>query len=401
MSQILQSGMHPDADSLTAFAEQLLSPDERDQVLAHMAACGRCREVVFLAQHARAEDVVAQTVPKTTHTQKIRVSWFGGWRWAWIPAGAFALLMGFAVLFHWQHAETDKEIALSTADKVERATPAQNPVSPAPVVNQAQAIESAKVSPKTANKALREEKDASRDSEDKKTTMRQGYGVGKAAPTIAPVPGISAGSIHGDVATRAVASPYGGPMANNQMQQQNMTMQQNEIQQQNGLVTTQNAEQATANKPVVNSVPVGSASETVTVQAGNQPETKAAAPSTQLSYARGLELAPTAIGNLKKSPKFVLPSGTEALSTASSATRVIAIDTAGALFLSIDDGKHWEPIATQWTGRAVLVRNAQAVPGTAGLQAAPSTHFELVNDKLQKWVSSDGKTWIRQTLPDK
>ncbi len=40
---------HPDADLLTAFAEQALSVTERDGVLEHLARCGDCREVVALA----------------------------------------------------------------------------------------------------------------------------------------------------------------------------------------------------------------------------------------------------------------------------------------------------------------------------------------------------------------
>jgi Putative zinc-finger len=41
---------HPDPDLLTAFAEQALSAAERDGVLAHLALCGDCREVVALAR---------------------------------------------------------------------------------------------------------------------------------------------------------------------------------------------------------------------------------------------------------------------------------------------------------------------------------------------------------------
>jgi hypothetical protein len=40
---------HPDADVLTAFAEQALSATERDGVLEHLARCGDCRELVALA----------------------------------------------------------------------------------------------------------------------------------------------------------------------------------------------------------------------------------------------------------------------------------------------------------------------------------------------------------------
>src|ERR1035441_7604649 len=40
---------HPDADVLTAFAEQALSASERDSVLEHLARCGDCREPIALA----------------------------------------------------------------------------------------------------------------------------------------------------------------------------------------------------------------------------------------------------------------------------------------------------------------------------------------------------------------
>lgn len=41
--------VHPEADVLAAFTEQALSTTERDGVLAHLALCGDCREVVTLA----------------------------------------------------------------------------------------------------------------------------------------------------------------------------------------------------------------------------------------------------------------------------------------------------------------------------------------------------------------
>src|ERR1700720_781975 len=40
---------HPNADLLTAFAEQALSAPEREEVLHHLALCGNCREVLSLA----------------------------------------------------------------------------------------------------------------------------------------------------------------------------------------------------------------------------------------------------------------------------------------------------------------------------------------------------------------
>jgi hypothetical protein len=45
----LTAESHPDADLLTAFAEQSLAGPERDHIVKHLAHCGDCREVVSLA----------------------------------------------------------------------------------------------------------------------------------------------------------------------------------------------------------------------------------------------------------------------------------------------------------------------------------------------------------------
>ena len=43
-------GPHPGAETLAAFAENALARPEREQTLAHLAECGDCREVIYLAQ---------------------------------------------------------------------------------------------------------------------------------------------------------------------------------------------------------------------------------------------------------------------------------------------------------------------------------------------------------------
>src|SRR5215472_10961914 len=40
---------HHDPDTLTAYAEQLLTQDERNLVMSHLAACSQCREIVMLS----------------------------------------------------------------------------------------------------------------------------------------------------------------------------------------------------------------------------------------------------------------------------------------------------------------------------------------------------------------
>jgi len=76
---------HPDADLLTAFAEQSLAGAERDHVVVHLARCGDCREVVSLALPAQIE---SQPVPHTIE------NWFrwpllrgSAWHWTAVAAG--------------------------------------------------------------------------------------------------------------------------------------------------------------------------------------------------------------------------------------------------------------------------------------------------------------------------
>src|ERR1051326_4272919 len=72
---------HPDADLLTAFAEQSLPVEERASVLEHLARCGDCRDVVALALPST-ESVQASARP-------VRSAWFT-WpvlRWGFVAAG--------------------------------------------------------------------------------------------------------------------------------------------------------------------------------------------------------------------------------------------------------------------------------------------------------------------------
>src|ERR1700722_11400497 len=78
---------HPDADLLTAFAEQSLAAQERDHVLQHLALCGECRDVIVLALPA--SDAAVLTGPVGASVRTARIGWFS-WpalRWAVVAAG--------------------------------------------------------------------------------------------------------------------------------------------------------------------------------------------------------------------------------------------------------------------------------------------------------------------------
>src|SRR5713101_1561452 len=85
------SVVHPDADTLTAYLEQLLPGPERNQVLEHLARCGQCREVMALSlteQPVSGEAALVATLPSS------------GRRWRfWTPAfGLAASLASLAII---------------------------------------------------------------------------------------------------------------------------------------------------------------------------------------------------------------------------------------------------------------------------------------------------------------
>ena len=125
--------------------------------------------------------------------------------------------------------------------------------------------------------------------------------------------------------------------------------------------------------------------------------------------------------NMRAIARIKLPSKMPVASQLNAGNRTLALDTAGALFVSKDHGKHWTTVATQWTGKAVqlsfaatparlyLAQPAQnqaqgqisnsnsgaAIAGGISQQQAPipTAGFELSTSTGAVWLSTDGLTW--------
>jgi Putative zinc-finger len=128
---------HPDANALTAFAESSLPERERAGVLAHLAACGDCREIVALALPAI----------ETGNTQSfaLRVPWLAwpAFRWGFATAGVALLAIG-VVEFEQRKLAPPGMLAKQVA-----STPVPHPL---PVQTSSQATSS--VPPATASEAI-------------------------------------------------------------------------------------------------------------------------------------------------------------------------------------------------------------------------------------------------------
>jgi len=89
-TQTGETQAHPDADTLTAYMEQSLPPAESKTVVAHLALCEPCREVVALS-YAVMEQPVTQTILAPAPVAR--------WRRLFTPVfGAAAAVAAMAVI---------------------------------------------------------------------------------------------------------------------------------------------------------------------------------------------------------------------------------------------------------------------------------------------------------------
>src|SRR6266478_2824496 len=121
-------GAHPDADVLTAFAEQALSGAEREDVVRHLARCGDCREVVALS--IPPTEIVAQ--PRAARDGVVAAgttgiglrSWFA-WpnlRWAAMAAAVVVFVAVLTLRPEKQH----QSMVDNANQQAEKATPSSD-----------------------------------------------------------------------------------------------------------------------------------------------------------------------------------------------------------------------------------------------------------------------------------
>ena len=399
MNPTFQSGTHPDAEVLTAFAEQLVSDREREEILVHIARCRRCREVVFMTQRMAEAEEPSHGFNVSVPKAKTRGGWFAVWRWSWVPVAALAAIVGFAVIQHRNQAPRPVTQLAQNA--------------PSPETPQSTAAANANIAPQRQTQpahaeskdkpAVRERSDRGADSEPRSLDETDKLVAQKKDETPAAPGSLAAshseepaGGFHGTIAGRAKTSGLSGPMAQNQMQQQNYTQLQ---QQSNANEAGQNKSLAdSANKPISQPAP-GSVSESVAVEASSGPVPATPAPSAAPTVSSmQMETAELRDQKLAKAKQSVLPSKLEVLSQTKAGRTIVAIDTAGSVFVCEDGGRHWQAVNPQWTGRPVLVKPRSTPATGGGFLKQPAPRFELTTDKHEIWVSEDGRSWTPEPL---
>ncbi len=122
-----KTGDHPDANLLVAFAEQKLPARDRGVVLAHLARCSDCRDVVALAS------AVDRSVNQLdTLASRRTVGW---WTWRWAGIAAVACLTTIVVLrpdWNKKHAPAPELRKVLVAEEQNAAEPGQSVEFPKP-----------------------------------------------------------------------------------------------------------------------------------------------------------------------------------------------------------------------------------------------------------------------------
>jgi hypothetical protein len=106
--------VHPDVNLLLAFAERNLCADEHTEVLAHLAQCPECREVLALTTQPNAIEL-----PVWRLQEKRSLRW---WDWRFVP-GAVAICLVTAIAWRssfWKHS-SEAEPVLKHIDTVATA----------------------------------------------------------------------------------------------------------------------------------------------------------------------------------------------------------------------------------------------------------------------------------------
>jgi hypothetical protein len=375
MNSTSQFDLHPDADSLNAFAEQALAARDREQLLAHLAGCSRCRQVIFLAQQAATEAEAPARVSSTPHAIQPS-TWFWNWRFAWVPVAALAAVLALLVTFHPWHTTSAPEMA--------RVTPPRDEAVPAPLPQERAGTGAAHKPALTANSAAGNSNIAE---------PRRPYHL-LSAPSAAPPADF--GAIAPSTEEKTSALPTSMDAAQQQVSaaqfqpEPAVTAWQQEQQRSAGMLSASaNATQVSQKSMRMEAYNVHTSRQTASA-GPRMAQQSQAAPSSSFNIGTQEQLAGMTASRKGNPP--MLPSGLPVVSRATAQHLVLEIDRAGTLFLSDETGEYWEPVARQWTGRAIEVR---AKTGSSG-GTAPATGFELKNDAGSTWASADGKTWTAQ-----
>jgi hypothetical protein len=428
---------HPDADLLTAFAENSLGARERQPVLAHLAHCGECREVVMLAQPALALAEVAvagvgasrAAIPAPLPAAA-SMGTSSGWPrrliFGWGGAAAACVVIASAALFYQTRVREKAAVASArnaqveglTADRDSNIQPPPEAAASAPVPPRPQDQLTARLERPAQAKAIARQ---SAPPERRKETALGGFAGAPALKPKIPAVDEGAGVINGaadgaappsnrnsQIADKVQVEVSGaeGPVTVEPNQQTNLPLNgrsvatvQNE-QVEVAAAPSPQAEQKTATasapKPVAGVLsPTGLASEKKSAEVARMQSLR------QQGYEQVASNYIPARWSISSDGSTLLRSSDQGRSwevvrvasrvvfrvVASLGIEVWAAGNSGALYHSVDLGQHWAKVAPVANGNSL---NTDIV----SIDLNDSLRIQLTTSDGKSWTTTDGgKSW--------
>jgi len=361
MTELLQSGHHPDADLIGAFVEHALPAHEQAQMLDHLAVCPECRATVALS--------VALSQPAVEEMQRpaqlaARKAWWSGWSdwsgWAvaWPAAAAVVALAIFAVFVHRAANAPGAAVSTRIAGTHLPPSPVSPPVSRAPSAEQpprGSKVQPTAVHPADSNRAASAgERRTARAPEPRepRNALPQGniappaptasFGAASSANSVVLSNGAGSAGALGNGAGNGFGPGVGAIAGSGANSSDSASIQLKNPEQPRPVA-------AAAMPKVAPAPPEQTATgQSVVVVAGSLPmETEATNVANNIvTTEREVQAARLTLP---------LPSRRPVLSTVSRGDRVLAVDTHNKVFLSTDGGQHWKGVHVVWRGRAMRV----------------------------------------------
>jgi Carboxypeptidase regulatory-like domain len=398
MNEYPQPGLHPGADTLSAFVEGVLPEHERLACLGHFAECAACREVVYLAQ----EPLPREAVPDTD-----KVVWWKHWVKP-ISALSAAALAGVLVV-SIAHYRLEKPAPNMLRGVVADSAPQAASDPPGPTI-EAPHITTPRAGRKTSTIVPRSvsvqvpsrpealltppQPDLPQDSMPR-SVVNLALLVNGAIDAQSAITGTvtdpTGAAIAGAAVTVRQASGAPGPAAMTDKSgrflivglrpgQYELQVTQSGFQTATKKVEIQSGQLARADS----SLSLGSTAQTVEVTASSAVvDTQTANLVTNFSGVMNEPLPGRTVAN-KSAPSVSdsvsLPSKLAAVATATKGKVILAADSAGTLYRSDNAGKKWKAVKAVWQGKIVEL-------------AAGAAEFRLTTDMGIAWLSRDGSRW--------
>ncbi|HZZ15642.1 MAG TPA: YCF48-related protein [Candidatus Sulfotelmatobacter sp.] len=413
--------IHPDADLLTAFAEQSLGKSERGQVMEHLACCGDCRDVVALALPAIDNAGPASSSNSNVRSGSLIPAWltWPALRWGVVAAG-IVLVTSVGLLQYKERTQQSAALIPGPAQHEEKIiAPLQSPEHDSHVAGQA-IVMSPEIAKQIPSRPMG------------RTDAAHGIRTDALALVQAPseAPGARSLNTAAPPPSRSVlaAHPVDGPVAS-EMGMVHAEGAQMADQSEQRLA--QNQTQPLLQKQEANSLDVVKAKDSVEPQAGSNVAPAAAIPN--LSLQNGLRAFPrwaiSSSGALQRSSdagktweevnvsETALANATRAESTVELKTQyrnkkarnkdqanpvvifravtavgpeVWAGGSSAMLYRSLDSGSHWTRVVP-------LEANGALTGDILSIEFLDAQHGTVATSAGEVWLTSDdGRVWHKQ-----